>query len=338
MAHVYVGVVTYNSADDIIPCLHLLHKQDYPHLSVIVLDNASSDDTVHLVQSHFPDVQFIQNDANIGFGRGHNRIIAQLNFTSNDYYMSLNPDVMLGPEYISHLVETLHTHHADWGTGKLLLPDEQHIYSVGHALLKSGYAFNIGHALLDGEQFNTAREIFGAAGAAALYSMRLFEHQPLFDPKMFLYYEDVDLDWRAQRAGFRCWYCADAVATHRGSSPSVALRVGAVVNRYRSVFKNACISHLIVFNLPIIFAHTLIRIVFTPRLGLNLLRNLVAESRVLLERPASTTGACRRMRHWFAWSGQQPSGMPRSLYERGISFWGLHHQKNRPTNPQQPQK
>ena len=89
-----------------------------------------------------------------------------------------------------------------------------------------------------------------------------------------LYGEDTDFDWRARRAGWRCWYAPESVATHRGSTPSPELKIQALANRYLSVIKNAYLIDLITYNLPIIALHLLFRLIVTPHLGLILLDRL----------------------------------------------------------------
>lgn len=322
MSQIYVGIITYNSESDIVTCLESLSQQDYPDLSVIILDNASTDQSVECVQQYNSNIHLIQNTTNVGFASGHNQIVADCQPGVDDYYMTLNPDVVLSANYISMLVAELKIQKASWGTGKLLLPNKTHIYSTGHALLKNGYAFNIGYGLPDGETFETSREVFGAPGAAAIYAGHLIEQLPLFDGNMFLYYEDVDLDWRAQLKGLRCWYCAAATATHRGSTPGPELRVQAIANRYRSVLKNACPTSLLLYNVPTIIIHILLRLILTPGLGIQLAAGIWKHARdVINKRTPFTQSTCKSINSWFQWSSQQPSSTPHSLFDRWSAFW-----------------
>jgi GT2 family glycosyltransferase len=238
---VYVGIVTYNSHTDLPHCLYGLAIQTYPNIYTLILDNVSTDQTVNWLREQASHIPLILNDKNVGFARAHNKIIARCTPALHEFYMPLNPDVKLTSEYIANLVTLLQQTKAGWGTGKLLLPDETDfhlnmLYSAGHGLRRGGYAFNIGYMLPDDGQFDTEREVFGAPGAAPLYSGQLIAAVApdgnLFDPDMFMYGEDTDLDWRARRQGWRCWYTPKAVAYHRGSYPGSVQRDGALVNRY----------------------------------------------------------------------------------------------------------
>ncbi|MBZ0295745.1 MAG: glycosyltransferase family 2 protein [Anaerolineae bacterium] len=319
---VHIGIVTYNSRDDLAACFAALNAQTYPHLAVTVLDNASQDDSAAWVEVSAPQAQVIRSTENLGFGRGHNRILATRPEAA--YYMPLNPDVRLEPDYIGAVVRTLQENDAQWGTGKLLMEDGQHIYSVGHALRRDGYALNIGYDLLDSGQFEDAREVFGAPGAAPLYSRQLIDDLAsdgnLFDPVMFMYAEDSDVDWRARRAGWRCWYTPAAVAYHRGSHARGLLRVQALGNRYLSVLKNAYLVDLLTYNIPILAVHCGLRLLLTPRDGLHLVQQLIQWSCNIWGKREKPRLKRRDMMVWFLWSRSQPCGQPQSWLGRISSF------------------
>jgi GT2 family glycosyltransferase len=331
---VAVGIVTYNSSADLPGCFAALAAQTYAELQIRVLDNASTDDSVAWLAAHQPHVALMRNVRNEGFARGHNRLLASDPLGPTDYYMPLNPDVRLAPNYVARLLARLEATGAGWGTGKLLLArsqTDQAIYSVGHALKHDGYAFNIGYGLPDAGQFEQAREIFGAPGAAPLVRQTLIEalDGELFEPTMFLYNEDVDFDWRARRQGWRCWYEPLAVATHRGSQAGDQLRTQALGNRYLSVLKNAELADLLCFNLPLMAAHCIARLVLTPVEGWSLLRQLLRHGPTVWAKRRPTSLPSGVMRSWFRWSETQPTSQPMTWLQRWRSFRAL--DEDRPT-------
>lgn len=323
---IYIGIVTFNSLSDLTDCLNSVRaQQNVGLLPVTILDNASGDGTPGWIAKHASDCQLIRSDTNLGYGRGHNKIISLLPLAPGDYYLTLNPDVVLAPDYIANLSTALADQSAAWGTGKLLCPDipEQpvgRLYSTGHALLRSGYGLNIGYDLSDGETFNQSREVFGAPGAAMMISQAAI--QPLapdgnlFDTDMFLYGEDTDLDWRARHQGYRCWYEASAVAYHRGSTPAESLRVHAVGNRYLSVIKNAHLLPLLTVNLPFMLFHCLTRLIVSPRHGWNLISQIIRLCPRMWRKRPQTMLPRRAMRQWFRWGRRQPTGQPRTIWAR----------------------
>jgi GT2 family glycosyltransferase len=316
----YVGIVTYNSLPDLPACIESLHAQDSGPLPITILDNASTDETPAWIAGHAPDCHLIRSDTNCGYGRGHNRILSSLSLSPGDFYLALNPDVTLAPGYITNLSNTLQSQQADWGTGKLILPGGGSIYSTGHALLRSGYALNIGYALPDGPEWGQSHEVFGAPGAALLISHTLIQalapDGDLFDPDFFLYGEDIDLDWRARHRGFHCWYEAGAVASHRGSAPAEDLRVHALGNRYLAVIKNAHLLPLLTINLPLMILHCLARLIVSPRYGWHLIGHLARLGPRMWRKRSRRMLPRRVMRRWFRWGRRQPSGQPGTIRAR----------------------
>ncbi len=318
-----VGIVTYNSRDDLPGCFAALRQQTYPQFEITVWDNASLDGCADWMAEYAPDADVIRSTENVGYGRGHNAIAER---HPDAYYLALNPDARLEPDYIAALVHALeHDSTVGWATGKLLLPpdDDQpeaaprQIYSVGHALLRDGYAFNIGQGQPDDARFSSTRQIFGAPGAAVLVRPQLIaDLGVLFEPRFFLYNEDTDLDWRAQRAGWNCLYVPEAVATHRGSQPREALRVEAVTNRNLSIIRNAYWRDLLVYNLPRIVLHTLIRCVVTPRLGLKMAIRLLRLGPVMIRLRRKPRRTYAEMQVWFDWASQQPGSESGRLLSR----------------------
>lgn len=323
---IYIGIVTYNSLADLPACLDGIRAQTYPQIHLTILDNVSSDGTIAWLRAHANDVNLIFNAENVGFGRAHNQIIQQANLGDGDFYLALNPDVRLSPQYVEKLVQGLQEHQADWGIGKLILPETHppQIYSIGHALMRSGYAFNIGYGLPDGAAFGQSRQIFGAPGAAALYSAKLIraiQHDgAFFDPQMFMYAEDVDVDWRGQRAGFRCWYIAEANATHRGSQPGSNFQDMALRNRILMVIKNAYWRDLLTINLLTILLHLFARIVLTPRRGIDLARGVLGGTLPTLRKRQAPQRTYQALSAWFQAAKNEPTAIPVSYRERLANF------------------
>jgi len=248
---VSVHIVTYNSADDIARCLQAVEAQTYPISQIIVVDNASSDCTVEQVESQSylitDQLLLVRNQANVGFAPAHNQAIT---LSSTDYILVLNPDVTLEPDYIKLLIEVMQER-ADIGsaTGKLLLSSNPDVVdSTGLIMNNNCRAFDRGAGDL-ASQWNESGEIFGASGAAALYSRTMIEdisvQDEFFDSDFFAYKEDVDVAWRAQLLGWNSYYLAVAIGYHvrgwkqggRNAQPLFIRRV-SYINRYKMMYKN----------------------------------------------------------------------------------------------------
>jgi GT2 family glycosyltransferase len=241
-----IGIVTWNSATHLPCCLKALSAQNDVTLELIVIDNASDDQSVELVLQYFPDARVIRNTNNTGFCHAHNQAISA---AKGKYYMALNPDVVMMPDYISKMVTVLEEK-PDYGSiaGKLMQTQGgEHasiLDSTGLFIDRQRRQYLRGHGEMDTGQFDQASEVFGVDGAAPLYRREMLEDIKIdgqyFDESFFAHKEDVDLAWRARLLGWRCWYTPEAVAVHpRGFRPgqkreviSPAVRVHAVKNRY----------------------------------------------------------------------------------------------------------
>lgn len=323
--HVYIGIVTYNSALLMRKCIDAALKQRYAPITIVVLDNNSHDKIDRVLARYGDKIRFIKSTKNLGFGGGHNKIIQSVHIGKRDYYMALNPDAILDLDCISKLVEGAGRHNADWATGKLYRDyNIRVLYSVGHAIHRDGYAFNIGYGHQDTGQYSDEREVFGAAGAAALYKGSMIQAVSVsgnfFDPALFMYYEDVDVDWRARLLGLHCWFMPEARIYHKGGVFPEHLEGEVLVNRFLSIIKNAFFLDLFTYNLPVMTIHVAVRLVVTPFIGaqivLGVLRGL---PQVLLYRSHSRATRSEMLR-WFMSAKREISYVPLSVWQRVCSF------------------
>jgi hypothetical protein len=318
-----VGVVSHNACQHLDACFDCISQLKDVDVHLAVADNASSDGSREFLSACKSINTLILNEKNVGFAQAHNQLISQ---TTGEYYMALNPDTRLTPNYAARVIHAISVEEdAGWGTGKILQLnlDGSHsnrVYSAGHALMRDGYAFNIGAGEDDMGQFDNRREVFGANGAAAVYKRQLLahvadKHGEFFDSGMFLYFEDVDLDWRARLLGWHCHYVPDAVVYHLGNytdaNENPGLVAQGIANRYRSVLKNAFAVDLVVHNLPVYLLHVAARIVIHFPFGLQLLRPLRPRTLAGILRQRHRIAANRRINHkemrsWFAWAASQP--------------------------------
>ncbi|WP_379135435.1 glycosyltransferase family 2 protein [Paenibacillus sp. sgz500958] len=252
---VSVNIVTYNSEDDITDCLRAVAAQDYHIAQVIVIDNASSDQSVARAREcsgwfageETSRLLLIENSVNTGFAPAHNQAIA---CNPCDYVLVLNPDVTLAPDYVSRLVRRLEEDtEIGSGTGKLVLKAQPEIVdSTGLTMNKARRAFDRGAGQLASDWTKSGR-VFGVSGAAAMYSRRMIEdisvEGEFFDADFFAYKEDVDVAWRAELMGWHGYFDADALGYHeRGWKPSgrsgkaMFIRRISYINRYKMIYKN----------------------------------------------------------------------------------------------------
>ncbi|MGG1614993.1 glycosyltransferase family 2 protein [Paenibacillus phoenicis] len=249
---VSIQIVTYNSAKDIEECLDAVRQQTYPIQEIIVIDNASKDETVERVrayieQTHVNNIHLVVNPTNTGFAPAHNQGICM---TQSDYVLVLNPDVQLGTEYVERLVGIMEQRpEVGSATGLLILKSSPDVVdSTGIVMNGIWRAFDRG-AGEPASQWRESGEVFGVSGAAAMYRRAMIDELSIdgefFDADFFAYKEDVDVAWRANLLGWKAYYCAEAVATHergwkKGSrhTQPLFIRQYSYINRYKMIYKN----------------------------------------------------------------------------------------------------
>ncbi len=219
---VSIVIVNYNAGHFLKQCLDSIRQQTYPHWEIVIVDNASQDDSLTCIDG-FPNLTLIRNQENRGFAAGQNQGIAA---SYGEYVLALNFDVILPPEFLRYLVSAIEDHpEAGWGCGKLLQMSpngdlQDRLYAAGHEMPHSRFAKLRGHGEVDLGIYDKQEYVFGAPGAVALYRRSFIRDIALgdqfYDENLFTWYEDVDVDWRGQLRGWKCLYVPDAVAYHAG--------------------------------------------------------------------------------------------------------------------------
>jgi GT2 family glycosyltransferase len=248
---VCVSIVTCNSGRYIRRCLDAVLRQQGVTLEVRVLDNASTDDTRHILKEFRRHIEIEHQDRNLGFAEAQNRIIRS---STARWVLTLNPDVLLLPGLLRDAGEADPT--VGSVCGKLLsigpgfkkLP-EPRIDSTGIFFTPAMRHFDRGWHEPDQASFQEPEYVFGASAAAALFRRSAIEHVSIdgsfFDPDFFIYREDADVAWRALLLGWRCLYTPAATAYHvrtatpanRRSLPSM-INMHSVKNRFLMRVKN----------------------------------------------------------------------------------------------------
>jgi len=214
---VSVIIPNWNGARLLPSCLESLRRQTYPPLEIIVVDGASHDDSVALVRARFPEVRLVVLDRNLGFTGNVN---AGLRAARGEVLALLNNDAEADPAWVAELVSGFS---ADPAVGvcasKILLHDRRDVLNAaGDVFHRDGTPGNRGVWQEDRGQFDTPEYVFGASGGAVAYRRAMLEDVGLFDERLFMYCEDVDLSFRAQLLGYRCLYVPTARVYHRLSA------------------------------------------------------------------------------------------------------------------------
>ncbi|MFH0852169.1 MAG: glycosyltransferase family 2 protein [bacterium] len=267
MLSVSVNLVTYNGRRFIENCLKSVLRQTYPKVEILIIDNASQDNTVLMAQEiigkenpKFP-VRIIKNEKNLGFSAGHNLGIKE---SRGELVVCLNQDVVLVPDFIEKAVEFFEKNGQTEIAAlqpKLLRLDKELqpssiIDTTGLVMLKNRRIISRGQGQKDEGQYGNIEEVFGADGAAPVYKRDALEDVKInvkcqmsnvktadgeyFDEDFFAYKEDVDLSWRLRLAGWKIFYVPKVIAWHgRSAGDSTATNYFAIIRERLKISKFA---------------------------------------------------------------------------------------------------
>src|SRR5947207_1622277 len=251
---VSVTLVTYNSGGFIKRCLESVLEQKYLYKEIIVIDNCSIDGTADILEQFEDRCQIVYNEENIGFAAAQNQAIG---LSSGDWVMTLNPDVLLLPDFIQVLVDAGHIDPKVCSVcGELLnmiaafdIPEKPVVDSTGIYFNPMLRHLDRGSREVDNGHYLNYEYVFGATAAAALYRRSMIEDISLdgefFDSDFFVYREDADVAWRAQLMGWKCLYAPYARGYHvrkvlpgnrRALPPEINMH--SVKNRFLMRIKN----------------------------------------------------------------------------------------------------
>jgi len=247
-----VVVVNWNLRGQLHACLTSLARQSLRDLEVIVVDNGSTDGSAAMVRAEFPDVVVVPQPDNLGFAEGANRGIAA---SRGAWVATLNNDAVAEPDWAKALADAAEGAEPTCGMLQSLLLYSRRpgtINSTGIRVTARGYG-------RDRDEGRSAREpvaedVFCPTAGAAAYRRVMLEAIRLpsgyFDRNHFLYYEDLDLGWRARLAGWTARYVPGSIVRHHWHASTdriepARLHEIAEINRLRTLVKNASLPFLV---------------------------------------------------------------------------------------------
>ncbi len=233
-------VLNWNGADDAIACMNSLAVQVNEVPDIILVDNASQDDSVEVLTNYCKikgeRIHFIKNSVNSGFSGGNNVGLTYALEQGYEYIGTLNPDATADEEWITHLLDELESHpEAGISTGLLARDDKRHIDTTGEQYTIWGIPGPRGRDSLLANAPAAAEYVFGATGGGFIARASMLRKIGVFDEKFFMYFEDVDLCFRAQLAGYKVRYTPKAIAYHKLSASTNKVPGLAVYNTFKNL-------------------------------------------------------------------------------------------------------
>ena len=220
---VSIVIPHWNNVDILSECLESISATDFDSVETIVVDNASTDNSVASVRSNYPNVKLIENEKNYGYAGGCN-IGAEA--ASGDYLIFLNNDTVQEKDWISNLIKTINSNDKIAAVQpKILNYYNRNIFdyaggSGGHMDI---YCFPFARGRIfsfqenDEGQYNNKEKCFWSSGTCFMVRRELFQKAGGFDDSFFAHMEEIDLCWRLYAMGFEVWVEPDSVVYHKNA-------------------------------------------------------------------------------------------------------------------------
>ncbi len=218
---VAVVILNYNGKSFLEQFLKNAIEYSQPH-QVVVADNASTDDSMNYLQKNFPEVQLIRNSTNTGYAGGYNEALKQVDA---EYYILLNNDVEVSPNWIQPLLELMEKDNSIAACQPKVLDQKnknlfEYAGASGGSIDKYGYPFCRGRIFEtieeDKGQYNDIKQIFWASGACLMLRSKTFWELDGFDADYFAHMEEIDLCWRMQNLGHTIFVNPSSFVYHVG--------------------------------------------------------------------------------------------------------------------------
>jgi GT2 family glycosyltransferase len=219
-----IVVLNWNGMADTKRCVESLRAQTYSNFEIMIVDNGSTepgtDTALKGLEANGDKLRVIRNQKNTGFAGGVNAGIRYAIDAGFKYVALLNPDATAASNWLENLIAASKKQGSALTTSLLLHEDGETIDSTGDWYTTWGLPFPRARNEAASKAPDSGA-VFGGSGGATLYTTSLFEQIGLFDETFFAYYEDVDISFRAQLAGYTAYFERSAIAYHkRGASSS----------------------------------------------------------------------------------------------------------------------
>jgi GT2 family glycosyltransferase len=269
LTSVFVVIPNLNGAEQLPASIDSVLVQSYRDLRLVLVDNGSTDNSREVIEAYKrrdPRITAIFRDKNYGYTGGVNPGMELAIKEGAQFVAPFNNDAIADTDWLKELVHFLREH-SDFGiaTCKLLRADGKTFDSTGDQYSIWGFPHPRGRDEAISDIYDTQTVVFGASGGASLYRTRMLTEIGLFDEDFFAYYEDVDLSFRAQLAGWKVAYVPKSIVYHEQGKTSSRMKSGFVT--YQTV-KN--LPYILIKDVP---ARLLLRV--APRFALMYLMLLV---------------------------------------------------------------
>ena len=246
---VSVIITNLNGEKVLRKCLDSLLAQTYQLIEIVVVDNASTDSSVDLIESEYPAVRVLKSQINLGYSGGNNLGASQ---SSGRYLLFLDNDTAVESAFLEELVIGIESD-ARIGVvqSKILsMGDPPMVDSIGAFFTRTGILFHPEKGNPDTGSEGSPYDVFAAQGTSMLVRAEIFDRLGGFDQDYIVYFDDSDFSWRVWLAGYKVKLVPRSLVYHKGGSSTSYQASGFVTfhafkNRLCSLLKNLAIREML---------------------------------------------------------------------------------------------
>lgn len=237
-----VAIVTWNNSEDAIRCARsLLAQVDTGKFPILFIDNASKPEAIQQLKQFMASdpsgrMKLTQTGENSGTAGGFTTAAKWAKEFGYDYFGCLNADAVADVGWVKGLMKEI-KRVPDCGivAGAILSQDGQEVDTTGELYTTWGLPAPRGRGQPAKSRPSAPGYIFGATGGGFLARTAMYDHIGYYDRAMFMYYEDIDLSFRAQLAGYKVRYTPDAIAHHKRGASSSGVPGLATYNTFKNL-------------------------------------------------------------------------------------------------------
>lgn len=245
---VSIVIVNWKTPRLLASCLDSIQRDlESKDFEIWVVDNASADESVAMLQERYPYVQLVVNSENVGFSRGCNQVLPK---TNGKYVLLLNPDAVVMGNAISCLAKFMDEHDECGAVGpKVLNPDGSLQLACRRAFPSPAASFfrltylsrlfprnpYFARYNLTYENPDQLLEVDALSGSCMMVRRKAMELVGGLDEDIFMFGEDIDWCWRIKRAGWKVFYLPSAEVYHYHGAASRLRPIGATINLHKGM-------------------------------------------------------------------------------------------------------
>jgi len=209
-------ILNYNGENFLEDCINSIKEYTTGNYEIIVVDNASPDNSGRKIVSKYPECKFILNERNVGVPEGLNIGIKN---SSGEFIILMNNDVKVTKGWLEKFFNAYKIHGIGLYQPKFLkMSDPQILDGTGDMINLFGFGFARDKGQIDNQKHNKIEEVSYASGTCMFFPKEIISDIGYFDEKLFAYHEELDFGWRARLYGYKSFYVPHITIHHYGSA------------------------------------------------------------------------------------------------------------------------